>query len=509
MSAGVPPAARVPEAAVRHGMRGRFVFPCRGKQPLTENGLLDATTDSARIEGWWRRWPEAGVAIRTGRESNLVVLDVDGDDGAESLRRLECERDELPRTASVKTPSGGEHFYFRHPGGEIRNSAGKLGPGLDVRGDGGYVVAPPTPGYEPDEEAPIAELPEWLRELMRAVPRQASPASEAIPAGERNATLASLAGSMRRRAMDADAIAAALKVENAKRCRPPLPEAEVEHIAASIARYEPAAKQEQPARSFEVKWTDEKVPKLVLPDVPQPDDLAGLAAWLTCVLRLDPAHPVTTAQHQGVRGQEGHVVIRRADAPPLRFEPAATISMARRLLPALGWQLLPSDGEPYGFKDEHARRIAYVVNRLCGNSATASESQETAGIVGMFMLDAEEVEGFTTYGTGAQRYEAAAALQRATDQHTGRPSGRARYLRDSNTGEVVIRASDLRAAARSYLGSSLARGWLDARMDDLGWQRVRLDGHASAGRGGRHGPHARADVYRGHLPSADDEAVNT
>ena len=64
----------------------------------------------------------------------------------------------------------------------------------------------------------------------------------------------------------------------------------------------------------------------------------------------------------------------------------------------------------------------------------------------------------------------------------------------------MIRVSDLRIAARLYTGGSLARGRLDARMDELGWERVRLDGHALEGRAGRAGPHARADVYRGHLP---------
>ncbi len=124
-------------AALEYAKRGFGVIPCNGKVPLTEHGVTDATTDPDRIEAWWQRWPDANVAISTGNGSSIVVLDVDGDDGSESLRKLERRHGELPRTASIKTPSGGSHFYFRHPGGEIRNSVGGLGDGLDVRGDGG------------------------------------------------------------------------------------------------------------------------------------------------------------------------------------------------------------------------------------------------------------------------------------------------------------------------------------------------------------------------------------
>ncbi len=177
--------------AIEHAAAGRPVFPCRGKVPLTGNGFHDATTDPAAIKAMFRA-PDAAVAICTGKASGLVVLDVDGDDGAESLRQLERERGELPRTASVKTPRGGQHFYFQHPGGEVRNSTGKLGCGLDVRGDGGYVVAPPSPGYLHDEVAPVAAPPEWLVGLMRMADRKGGETRGAdIPNGERNTTLAS------------------------------------------------------------------------------------------------------------------------------------------------------------------------------------------------------------------------------------------------------------------------------------------------------------------------------
>jgi hypothetical protein len=255
---------------------------------------------------------------------------------------------------------------------------------------------------------------------------------------------------------------------------------------------------------YEVTWTDGKPPKLELPDAPAYDDPIGLCAWTTCVLRLDPAHPVTGAVHQGLRGAEGHVEIRRAGAPSIRFEPAGAINTTRRLLPILAWQLQPTDGEPYGFKDEHARRIAHVLRLLCGASAEITEAQETAGIIGTYLSGAVPIEDHTTHGSSAQRYEAALALQRDLDDLSGLPRGPVRYLRDTNTGEMVIRVGDLQAAARSHIGSSLPRGWLDARMRALGWDRCSLDGHAVDGRAGRHSAHARTLIYRGHLPQTGD-----
>src|SRR5215212_5217636 len=103
------------DAALRYVLQRRPVFPCEpgGKRPLTHRGLHDATTDPDTLATWWDRWPDANVAIRTGAVSGLVVLDIDGDDGTESLRALEREHGPLRPTASVVTPSGGGHVYFR------------------------------------------------------------------------------------------------------------------------------------------------------------------------------------------------------------------------------------------------------------------------------------------------------------------------------------------------------------------------------------------------------------
>lgn len=230
------------DAALRYAAHGWPVFPCNGKRPMVANGFHDATTDRETVEGWWRQWPDANVAVPTGGPSGLLVVDVDGDEGYDSLRELEREHGELPRTASVTTPRGGQHFYFSHPGGEVPSSAGQLGPGLDIRADSGYVIAPPSTGYVPDEQAPLAGPPAWLLEhLHRGRHNGSTPAvGEKIAEGERNATLTSLAGTMRRRGMGEAEIAAALQVANCERCQPPLDAQEGAGIAASVSRYQPA-----------------------------------------------------------------------------------------------------------------------------------------------------------------------------------------------------------------------------------------------------------------------------
>jgi hypothetical protein len=138
--------AAIDFAALEYAASGRRVFPCAPgtKRPATVYGLHDATLDPDVIRGWWERWPRANVAIRTGAVSGLVVLDVDMPEGFASHEALEAKQGRLPVTYTTTMPSGGKHYYFRHPGGTVPNSAGKLGPGLDVRGDGGYVVAPPS-----------------------------------------------------------------------------------------------------------------------------------------------------------------------------------------------------------------------------------------------------------------------------------------------------------------------------------------------------------------------------
>lgn len=144
------------------------------KHPQTRNGFKDATTDERRIRAWWSRRPSANVGVSTGAASGLAVLDIDPDHGGdESLAALLAEHGDLPETLVARTGGGGRHLYFRHPGEgkRVRNSTGDLAPGLDVRGDGGYVVAPPSihasgGSYEWTKKQAPAALPGWLLRFM-------------------------------------------------------------------------------------------------------------------------------------------------------------------------------------------------------------------------------------------------------------------------------------------------------------------------------------------------------
>lgn len=151
-----------------------------GKHPirrLVPHGLYDATTQGELVNDWWRSFPDANVAIRTGAESGVVVLDVDGEAGRLALRGLvACHA--LFQARWVRTGSGGWHAYFAHPGTTVPNSAGRLGEGLDVRGDGGYAVAPPSrhTTYRRyrwivvdgvvGEERSLPSMPGWLVDLV-------------------------------------------------------------------------------------------------------------------------------------------------------------------------------------------------------------------------------------------------------------------------------------------------------------------------------------------------------
>jgi hypothetical protein len=239
---------------------GRYDCGSPGKHPLgsiAPHGCLDATTDAQTIDQWFALYPDANIGIATGQRSGIVVIDVDEDHGGwDTIENLIDRNGELPETWVAQTGGGGGHFYFQAPPIDIRNSAGLLGPGIDIRGQGGYVVAPPSTHLSGtryrwvDGNHPLgtelAPLPEWLylriakSERMNGL-RQASPLPLRLTAGIRNTWLASIAGTMRHRGCSADAINAALQVENTNRCEPPLGVREVERIAVSIERYPPAA----------------------------------------------------------------------------------------------------------------------------------------------------------------------------------------------------------------------------------------------------------------------------
>lgn len=180
------------EAALSYAARGWPVVPlwkpkpsgccCRkgskcdrpGKHPRTHHGYQGATTDVARISTW--KWSTANVGIVPGREAGLLVIDVDPRNGGrESIRELEKQLGRLPTGPVVKSGGGGWHLYFRHPDGAVRKSSGVAG--IDLKADGGFVVAPPSIHqsggayrWEPSPaEFALPELPAaWLTWICEA-----------------------------------------------------------------------------------------------------------------------------------------------------------------------------------------------------------------------------------------------------------------------------------------------------------------------------------------------------
>ena len=249
---------KVVDYAQIYAARGWHVLPLRGKIPIVAHGVKAASCDPDQIMTWWTVEPTADVGIATGNHSGLVVLDVDPRHGGEeTLFDLEAIHGKLPPTLEVLTGGGGRHLYFKYPAGVqyVKCSAGQLGPGLDVRADGGYVVAPPSKhqsgklyeweaSCDPLKDEP-AEMPDWLLNLLTVSRPQTSsnghkPNTQgAIPQGQRNQNLTSEAGKMRRAGLDEAAILAALRAINQAQCQPPLDDAEVQRIATSVCRYQP------------------------------------------------------------------------------------------------------------------------------------------------------------------------------------------------------------------------------------------------------------------------------
>jgi hypothetical protein len=231
------------------------VFPWMpaDKKPACAHGCKDATTDAIAIQTWWQENPRYNIGIATGVVSGIFVVDIDGDgvdDGEDELERLTNQHGELLPTVEVITARG-RHLYFRYPSVPVRNSAGKIAPGIDVRGDGGYVLAPPSihPSgrrycWSVDSTSTIAEAPAWLIDLVAAPPNgnRATASSEwrdlvagGVMEGQRDCTIAKLAGLLLRRFVDPIVTLELLQAWNTTKCAPPLPPKDIERIVDSIA----------------------------------------------------------------------------------------------------------------------------------------------------------------------------------------------------------------------------------------------------------------------------------
>lgn len=234
--------------ALQYAGMGFAVFPIkpRDKTPLTSHGFKDATTNKDMISSWWDKYPDANIAVATGsRSGGLVVIDLDrredkGIDGYEMLIDWQKEHGNLPDTWQSITGGGGYHLFYRDSA--INRSRAKLYPGVDVRGEDGYVVVPPsihssgncyTWEIGPGDGVGITQADNTVMDfLMGSVPEEKEQhrfkMADTIPEGERHNALIALIGSEKARGIGNDAIRQTVRSENQEKCIPPLTDIELE-----------------------------------------------------------------------------------------------------------------------------------------------------------------------------------------------------------------------------------------------------------------------------------------
>ena len=280
MSSNPPEVSQVTSYAAAYARRGWPVFPCygvhpgpdgalicrcpkgaacgdTGKHPRSTHGVSDATVDLDKINTWFGDGDNIGLATRT-----MFALDVDlkeGRDGESALAALEQEHGALATPLTESTGGGGRHLFFKQPAVPVRNSNDRLAPGLDVRGDGGYVVVAPSLhatgkryAWTCDPSAEPADAPAWLLALIAADGKKKKRqqdktgatqddeddgGSVPIREGARNGTLFTFACMLRAKGLSFKELAAALAARNAERCVPPLDDNEIAKIAESAAKY--------------------------------------------------------------------------------------------------------------------------------------------------------------------------------------------------------------------------------------------------------------------------------
>jgi len=266
--------------AQQYAKRGFSVFPlhsikkgqctCRAKndcgspgkhphwEPKTlEKGVKDATTDEGIINRWFKKWPDANIGIATGRKSGIVVVDIDGALGEKSIKTLQRRCGKLPATLKARTGNGA-HLFYKSGGHEYKNKTGVY-PGVDVRGEGGYIVAPPSVHiagrrYSWSSEGLLSEPPLFIRQMLAGKELAAIKANEfkspdlpkphlspdqvpTIQKGSRNDELFRLAGRWRWEDKTVEEIEALLEEVNQKRCSPPVSDRELKGVLRSSMRY--------------------------------------------------------------------------------------------------------------------------------------------------------------------------------------------------------------------------------------------------------------------------------
>lgn len=243
------------EQALKYSSLGWKVFPVnKDKRPLTQNGFKDASNKEHKLRRWWTEHPQANVAIATGKDSGIVVLDIDShkDSSTNSLQELIHQKGTFNQTVVARTGGGGQHIYFKYPpDNQVSSTVNLFGiPGIDIRADGGYVVAPPSMHLSGNRyqwlqdrdpfESVLASCPSFIFNSSRQKTRvHTSHTQDIIPEGFRNASLTSIAGMLRSFGLTYEQILPVLHSQNTLRCQPPLAEGEIETIANHIVEYPP------------------------------------------------------------------------------------------------------------------------------------------------------------------------------------------------------------------------------------------------------------------------------
>lgn len=247
--------------ALMYAKLGLPVFPIKpkGKNPLTQHGFKDASTDPDQIRAWWKQWPGANIGIST---EHIAVLDIDVDpskgiDGNRTLAGIRDAFGTIPvDTWTAVTGRGGSHLFYKPIAGQdLRSGANVFGRGLDLRAQGGYVVVPPSihPNgnrYEwitPPASMEMASFPTQLilamrkkHEHERKTSKSGSNANAPFRSGERNDRMFKLAVNAHKNGATGEAIRDLLVSQNKIACDPPLPDKELEAILKSATSYEGA-----------------------------------------------------------------------------------------------------------------------------------------------------------------------------------------------------------------------------------------------------------------------------
>lgn len=234
--------------------RGFPVFPANGKIPCSQWQQYQHNLISPEVfTNLFLQNPNANIGIITGKLFGTFVLDIDGLEGLANLRKLEEKYGVLPQSWEVISGSGGQHIYFKYPEhGKVKTSAGQVAPHIDVRGEGGFIICPPSihPSgrkyeWSVDSAEEIATAPEWLLKLVMEKPEKAKTATPShewlelirsgVNEGGRNSAIARISGMLLRKGIDPYVTLELCQAWNEGRCAPPLEQAEVITTVNSIA----------------------------------------------------------------------------------------------------------------------------------------------------------------------------------------------------------------------------------------------------------------------------------